>query len=326
VNEGVVMKKGSGVKMRSTLLLWGRVSALATVLMPIVVLCSCFLQCIYGKPTFRHTKINEELDTWTLPLQDQDFEVITIKKFLSPDDLALIMDSLSDAAVANDWLYTTNTGAYGDKVRSHDDILARRIRVEEANNRKLFSYSKHELPATHNVVMNLKSVFRRPDTMQSISAAFTNNHIRPRHMTELFIAKYMTDDFLSWHGDGPAGSFAFILSLTDGWDSSRDGGGLQFSCGDQSESAKTRYTGRFDIDDVCLELSPAFNTLTLFRTRYMSESGVMEEFPMLHRVDRVRADKARITVTGWYLCEGDRLSPIEAEICARMKGSSCLDE
>lgn len=293
-----------------------------TVLVLTALFCS-FLRTSFSFGFFNSDKNNDVLKfpNWQVERQSfpayKNLDVIVVRNFLQEEDMELVSRSLSNIS-SSEWLYATNTGENGAKVRSNENIARRRLQVEESNERRQFSYSKSELPVTHFLIHELKSIFRRKEVMNALSSLFQSNRVSAKYITELFVAKYSADDFLSWHGDAASGSFAFILILVgDNWDSSVDGGALQFLC---------HNNGRQATEDVCLDLSPSFNTLVMFRTRYTA-SGHAREFPLLHRVDRVRAvDKDRITVTGWYMCKGDKMTKAEWQMCAEMKGSSCEED
>jgi hypothetical protein len=256
-----------------------------------------------------------------------DHEIISVHSFLNVSEVATITSLLSQVN-ADEWLYTTNTGPHGAKERSKERMYQRRMSVEKANSKRQFSYSKYELPVDHVVVTALKAILQNKRTMRDLSSLFRDTAgvgVEARHMTELFAAKYTMDDFLSWHGDGSAGSVAFVLSLTDNWDTAQDGGALQFQCFRKNPATGEVENDRNN-DHVCMEIKPSFNTLVMFRTRYhYLREGKSESFALEHRVDRVRTEsKDRIAITGWYLCRGDVLSQWEQKVCADMKGSSCL--
>jgi Rps23 Pro-64 3,4-dihydroxylase Tpa1-like proline 4-hydroxylase len=302
--------------MIKVMLLYHETMMVVVVLMVfLVVLCSCasLVSSIESQSVHADWRIQRH------HLKPEDnYEVIVVNNFLNSEDLKEVMSLFGDAA-DDRWLYSTNSGQNGAKVRSNDNIFERRLVVEGYNNHRRFSYSKHEMLPSDPIVQRLKQLFNRKETMTELSSLFRYANVKAKFITELFVAKYIHDDFLSWHGDGASGSFAFVLGLTQDWNSSSDGGSLQFLCDDSNAGGS---------DAICLDLEPAFNSLTIFRTRYQSSLKVgLPQTPILHRVDRVRSDsKTRLTATGWYMCADDRMNKEELKICSELKGSSCEED
>jgi Rps23 Pro-64 3,4-dihydroxylase Tpa1-like proline 4-hydroxylase len=213
---------------------------------------------------------------------------------------------------------TNNDGAYrerinNEKVRSLEKMGARGVIARLMQQYGQFSYSKWELHPNHPLVKEMEEAFST-GIKNTVTDLLKPNHTNlelSSQLSDLFVTLYSTENFLSPHDDGTSGSWAFVVSLTDGppgqeWNPADFGGGLQFECPLQDDPLSAATERSFATTKWCETVYPTFNSAVIFQTRLPGDTGPM------HQVLPVNAKAEsggfyRFGLTGWYMDASDEM-------------------
>jgi hypothetical protein len=165
-----------------------------------------------------------------------------------------------------EWSYTTNDGYV--KVRSNEEIGARRREVEAAYERGDFAYSKWEPRRSCALYAEVHEHLRSAATLARLSAIVGEEIVG---FGDLYLTIFAQGDFLSQHEDRGLGKYAFTISLSSLGEG--DGGKLRLY-------APTRVH----------ELRPRANDLTIFSLAPVS---------CPHEVERVTGSVRRCSIAGF---------------------------
>jgi hypothetical protein len=267
-----------------------------------------------------------------LPPGEQDTATVHVISDFLPLHLAARWTAAAGRAWAesNRWVYTSNNnGSRGGpsrnaKVRGNHDIAGRRATAHELRRRGMFAYSKWELLPDDNLTVEIQNALDSSAIRARVEALVGATDVQG--VSDVFVTRYTTGDFLSSHNDGFSGTWAFIVGLTDGptWRPAF-GGDLRFLCPGikpDVESFHGRRTAAAADGVWCSHVAPAWNTAVLFRTR---PKGPMHEVAPLH--DTADAEGfGRYAVTGWYNEAQDIFSADSQLERERMRGAQRAPE
>ena len=181
------------------------------------------------------------------------------------------------------YTFTMNEG--NKKIRGNDNISNKLRYVNSMHDQGRFSYCKWEYSRDEIIYKSVLNWLNHTHTMEFLSNTIG---IKLTGLTDMFISAFAKDQFLSTHSDSGLGDIAFILMLSQNWDSDKNGGSLNFNCN------KKNGRGQMWEEISCYEIKYEFNTLVLFRV-----------FPMTmnHFVSKVKINEPRLAVTGWFMVE-----------------------
>eukprot|EP00547_Thalassionema_nitzschioides_P010314 CAMPEP_0194231218 /NCGR_PEP_ID=MMETSP0156-20130528/44813_1 /TAXON_ID=33649 /ORGANISM="Thalassionema nitzschioides, Strain L26-B" /LENGTH=266 /DNA_ID=CAMNT_0038963831 /DNA_START=290 /DNA_END=1091 /DNA_ORIENTATION=- len=201
------------------------------------------------------------------------------------------------------------------KFRSLEMIKERNAMAKSIYNSNRFSYAKWELHPSNPLVKEIDAFMSSQTTRNKVQNITADRHPGLKFASELsdiFVTLYSTGDFLSPHDDGVAGTWAFVLSLTDGdgeWDLEKYGGGLRFQC--ETDNARQAVSW-------CKSFAPTFNTAIFIQTRVVVPDHSRRvvgpgPFHEVLAVERAAEDEGffRFGFTGWYTDEGDKMNELE---------------
>ncbi|WP_437939261.1 2OG-Fe(II) oxygenase [Sorangium sp. So ce341] len=173
-----------------------------------------------------------------------------------------------------EWSYTTNDGTA--KIRSNENIVERRRRVEAAYKRGEFAYSKWEPQRASAFHQEVQRHMSSAATLAQLSAIVGEEIVR---MSDVYVTIFQDGDFLSLHDDRGLGKYAFTLSLSSLAEG--EGGRLRLYAAPEGGEGQPRMLG---------ELRPRANELLIF-----SLSPTL----LPHEVEPVTGTTRRSTIAGF---------------------------
>lgn len=258
------------------------------------------INALASETNYQYEKFNTNVERYT---ENGSMKLWILPNFLPQDVAEEYFKTLELLWKNSSWLFTTNlagTKLQNTKIRSNHNKKERLASALSAFERGMFAYAKYELEPNAPANFEMHRIFSDPHVLKSISRRLNEDIVG---LTEgMFVASYIKDNFLNLHSDGSQGNFAFVLSMTKGWNQ-EDGGILRLFC---------HGTNRLP----CEQLVPSFNTLIIFRVR-------PEE--LLHDVTFVTAPtKIRYSLTGWWYSSSSDFTEADLLTQRAQKGLSSL--